>query len=347
MRVPILIKNDSALTALQYLTFGSVILYFGKSLFIPLSFAALLSFILYPVCAWLEKRKFSRVAAILAGMLLVLLLLIAGIAFMSQQVFAFMKEWPTIQTKLHEALTQAGVYMSTNHGMTAQQQQDWINKLAQQSSSELLLIMKDFIISSSTYAVLLILIPVFAALMLYYRHLLVQVLIKLFPKESPEGILNLLNLTIKAYYNFIKGMLLVYVIVGILNSTGLLLLGVPHALFFGFTAAILTFIPYVGIMVGSLLPVAMAWITFNSIWYAIGVILIFAFVQYLEANLIFPLIVSNRLKINALATLIAILAGGIIWGVAGMILFIPFLSILKLIADNHPKMKTISMLIGT
>jgi predicted PurR-regulated permease PerM len=73
---------------------------------------------------------------------------------------------------------------------------------------------------------------------------------------------------------------------------------------------------------------------------------IFAFVQYLEANVIFPLAVSNRLNINALATLVAIITGGIIWGVAGMILFVPFLAIIKLVADHHPKMKIISMLLG-
>jgi predicted PurR-regulated permease PerM len=72
----------------------------------------------------------------------------------------------------------------------------------------------------------------------------------------------------------------------------------------------------------------------------------FAFVQYLEANVIFPVAVSNRLNINALATLVAIIVGGILWGVAGMILFVPFLAIIKLVADLHPKMKTWSILLG-
>jgi predicted PurR-regulated permease PerM len=154
-------------------------------------------------------------------------------------------------------------------------------------------------------------------------------------------------LSVTTYYNFIKGMIIVYAIVGLLNSIGLLILGVPHAVFFGFVAAILTFIPYVGIIIGSLLPITMTWITYNSVWYALGVVGIFALVQYLEANIIFPLAVSNRLRINALVTLMAIVIGGILWGVAGMILFVPFLAIAKLIADHHPKMKVWSVLIGS
>lgn len=105
-----------------------------------------------------------------------------------------------------------------------------------------------------------------------------------------ETIRDILNETVHSYYNFIKGMMLVYLIVGTLNSIGLLILGIPHAILFGFIASVLTFIPYVGIMVASLLPISVAWITYDSIWYPIGVIAIFAFVQYLEANIIFHLL---------------------------------------------------------
>lgn len=157
----------------------------------------------------------------------------------------------------------------------------------------------------------------------------------------------MITLTIKAYYNFIKGMALVYIAVGSLNSVGLLLLGVPHAILFGFIASILTFIPYVGIMVGSLLPITMAWITYDSIWYPVGIVAIFAFVQYLEANVIFPVAVSNRLNVNTLIMLVAIFTGSVLWGMAGMILFVPFVGIAKLIADHNPKWKTVSMILGT
>ena len=73
-------------------------------------------------------------------------------------------------------------------------------------------------------------------------------------------------------------------------------------------------------MVASLLPITVSWITFNSIWYPLGVIAIFAVVQYLEANVIFPWAVSQKLNLNTLFTIIAVIAGGIIWGAAGMIL---------------------------
>jgi len=69
-------------------------------------------------------------------------------------------------------------------------------------------------------------------------------------------------------------------------------------------------------------------------------------VQFLEANIIFPFAVSSRLNVNTLVVLVVILAGGIIWGAAGMILFIPFLGIAKLIADRTAGLEALSILLG-
>jgi predicted PurR-regulated permease PerM len=337
---------DEYLRTLQYIVFGSAILYFGRTLFIPLSFAVLISFVLYPVCAWLEKKRIKRIYAILISIIILLLLAVAAIGLLMKQFGAFLTEWPVIKVKMEESLGEFSQFLINYYSISKEQQGHFLDQLFNQSSGDVIQLIQQAISASAVGAVLLILVPVFAVLILYYRNLLAEVVFRLFPGERKEGIKNILFLTISTYYNFIKGMFIVYAIVGVLNSLGLLVLGVPHAIFFGFVAAILTFIPYVGIMVGALLPMAMAWITFNSIWYAVGVAAIFAFVQYLEANVIFPLAVSNRLNINALATLVAIIAGGIIWGIAGMILFVPFLAIIKLVADLHPKMKTWSILLG-
>jgi predicted PurR-regulated permease PerM len=347
MRLPnVKQTGDVRLRILQYLVLGSVILYVGSPLFIPLSFAVLISFILYPICAWLERKGINKITSILLSTVLLLIIGIAAITLLVQQFVSFLTEWPVLKTKLAESFEQLSEFLVTYYSISKEKQTDLLNQLFNQSSGDLINLLQQTLSASAIWLVMIILIPVFSILMLYYRHILIHVLYRLFPKERKETIRNILFLTITTYYNFIKGMILVYAIVGLLNTIGLLILGVPHAIFFGFVVAILTFIPYVGIIVGSLLPVGMAWITYNSAWYALGVVAIFAFVQYLEANIIFPLAVSNRLNINALATLVAIICGGIIWGIAGMILFVPFLAIIKLVADHHPKMKTISMLLG-
>jgi len=90
----------------------------------------------------------------------------------------------------------------------------------------------------------------------------------------------------------------------------------------------------------------MAWITYDSIWYPLGIVGVFGFVQYLEANVIFPIAVSSRLNVNTMIVLVAIFVGALVWGMAGMILFVPFVGIAKLIADHNPKWKTVSLILG-
>jgi predicted PurR-regulated permease PerM len=334
------------LVLLQYIFFISVILYFGSTLFVPLSFALLISCILYPVCSWLERHKFSRMGAILVSLSVLTIIIGFLVYLLISQLVSFFQEWPQLQAKLADAAEEISVWLNGNFSIEREKQIQWLDKLLNDSGANAMSIISKTISVSAVGAVFFILIPIYVVLILYYRHKWMEVLYRLFPTEGHERIREIVQLSIQSYYNFIKGMALVYLIVGTLNCTGLFILGIPHAILFGFIASILTFIPYIGILVASLLPISMAWITYNSIWYPIGVIGIFAFVQYLEANLIFPLAVSSRLKINALVTIVCIFAGAIIWGVSGMILFIPFLGILKLVADRTPSLRTLSLILG-
>jgi predicted PurR-regulated permease PerM len=331
---------------IQYFVYGSVILYFARSIFVPISFAALLSFVLYPVCAWFERKGVGRMTAILFALfaLMMIGLLVFGLALF--QMGSFIEEWPAIQSKLGGAIGELKT-AAESLGISRAYQEEFIARLNAQSGGSIFSLIQTGISASAISIVILLLIPVYVVLILYYRRYWMKILSKLFPMERMESLREMISLTIQSYYNFIKGMAIVYIVVGALNSIGLLLLGVPHAILFGFIASILTFIPYVGIIAGSLLPMAMAWITYDSIWYPVGVAGIFAFVQYLEANVIFPVAVSNRLHVNTFVMLIAIFAGGLLWGVAGMILFVPFVGIAKLIADHNPSWKTISMILGS
>jgi predicted PurR-regulated permease PerM len=335
-----------SLQVLQYIIYGSVILYFGRDLFIPLSFSLLISFVLYPICIWQEKRKVGRMTAIVISVAGLMLLLLGLIALLAWQLVGFLNEWDLLKIKLSSLGSSFSDYASGSLGITPERQAHWLSQASDQISGLFFSMVQSTISFSSVTAVMVILIPVYTVLILYYRHQWLAILYRVFPHETKEEMRNILMLTIQSYYNFIKGMALVYLIVGMLNSIGLLILGVPHAFLFGFIVSVLTFIPYVGIVIGSLLPITMAWITYDSIWYPVGVIAVFTFIQYLEANIIFPLAVSSKLKLNTMIVLISIFAGGILWGVAGMILFVPFAGVIKLIADHNPKLKTLAMIFG-
>lgn len=329
-----------------YILVAGLLLYAGSTLFIPLSFAFLIAFILYPVCVWLEKRRFNRGMAVFAALTLLILLVLVFVMLLINQVVAFTAEWPLLKGKLLQTFKTISEYITSRFNISQVKQDEWLENAFKDASGQLPGLVRGIIYSSGVSLFILLIVPVFAALILYNRNLLVTVGCSLFIPQKRGNVISIVKQTVHTYYNFIKGMLIVYVIVGLLNSIGLLILGVPHAFLFGFIASILTFFPYVGIIIGALLPMTVAWVQFNTIWAPLGVMAVFTVVQYLEANIIFPFAVSNRLQINTLSTLIAIIAGGIIWGAAGMILFIPFLGILKLIADNSAGMETLATFLG-
>jgi len=339
-------KKFSVLEILQFTVLVCVLLYFGKTLLIPLSFALLISFILYPVCKWMEKKGIGHGIAIVISIFGVMLFFGAVIYLLFTQVVEFSNEWHTFKVKLLETANQLSILLAERFEISVEKQMNFLKNVANNSGTQAISLLKITVYSISESLFYLLIIPVYSVLILYYRRLLVNVLYHVFSSEKKEAIREILVETIHAYYNFIKGMLVVYLIVGLLNSIGLYLIGVPHPFLFGFIASILTFIPYVGIFISSLLPITISWITFNSIWYPIGVIMVFSFVQILEAYVIFPYAVGSRLKINTLIIILVVIIGGILWGPAGMILFIPFISIAKLIADRTKSLETLSLLLG-
>lgn len=324
-----------------------ILLYFGKTLFIPLSFALLVSFILYPICKWLEKKGINKALSVFISISIITLVLGTIIYLLFLQLSGFLDEWDVLKIKFSESLLELFDFLEKKFGFNSDDLSKLPEKLFSSSQSQIfsIFINTSYSISISTFY--MIIIPVFSALILYYRRMLANALYSLFPSDKKETVREILTETIHIYHNFIKGMLLVYLIVGILNGIGLAIIGISHPFLFGFIASILTFIPYVGILISSLIPISIAWITYNSIWYPIAVILVFTVVQLLEAYVIFPFVVGNRLKINALSIIVVVVLGGILWGAAGMILFIPFISILKLIADRTESLKTLSILLDS
>ncbi|MEO9851378.1 MAG: AI-2E family transporter [Reichenbachiella sp.] len=343
------LQTLTTLAASNYLlTFlaAVLILYFGRTLFIPLSFSLLISLVLYPFCKWLENKGIPRSLSIAIGLISFSVLIISIIMLLVQQFILFTKEWPALQQKLTHVIDSTRSHIDQFYLDNSLGETGFLETIMQYGYDHVLPAIPEALYVSSISAVLLVLIPVYVALILFYRDILVQFLFSIIRSSRHHYVRNILPGVITTYYSFIKGMALVYLIVAVLNTSGLAIIGIPNPIFFGFIASILTFIPYVGITIGALLPIAVAWLKYDSVLYPIGVVIVFTVVQILEANLIFPIVVSKKLKINALVAIIVIIAGGIIWGASGMILFLPFVAILKLVADQMKETEPISILLG-
>lgn len=334
--------GNSFLKYLQIIFFTLIILYFGKVLFVPLFFGLLIAIVMYPVCKWLELHGFSRAIAIAACLLIVTVLIAALVLLVIWQLKVFSADAPGIIRKLETQLQQLANWVGAN---TDIQTASWDN-VYQQLFLSAAGSLKAAAQTIFTGLVTFLLVPVYTALFMYHRNVLVEYVRLLTPEKSRAELNNVMVQVVHTYFNYIKGMVLVYIIVGILNSIGLFLLGVQHPILYGMLCAVMTIIPYIGIILSALLPVTSVWMDTGNIWYPVAVVLLFTFVQYLEANVIFPKVVGKQLHINTLSTLVAIIAGGVIWGVEGMILFIPFVAILKIASDHIEEWKPLNLLLS-
>ncbi len=305
-----------------------------QSFLIPLCYGLLIALIVYPLCKKLENKKFPRSLAIFISVLMVVLVLCALLFVLYLQVRALNEKLPLLTHHLVVFLNDVQNWVLQNFGLSLVEQDKLVNDVGKGFTANIgNIISGSFSVAAETLFYLVI-IPVYSVLFLYYRNVLVNFVSSLIPEKHKENLPAILSETIHIYYNYIKGMMLLYLIVGVLNSVGLLLLGVDYAILFGMVTALMTIIPYIGIMISAILPMTIVWAETNNVWYPLGVVMVFAFVQYLEANIIFPYVVGKQLGINTLVSIIAILLGGAIWGVSGMILFLPFLALFKLISGK-------------
>jgi predicted PurR-regulated permease PerM len=339
------LDSGNMLTYLLIAVSGIFLLYYGQTLFLPLLYGLFIAIVLYPICRRLEQHHLPRSLAIAVSLLLVTLLFTGILWLMVLQVNAFGKDIPALKEKLLPALTELQQWISYRFGISGEAQTDWWEATAAGFSDKQGNLLAGMLSKTGSALYMLFITPVFAALFLYNRRDFVRFLEKIAGPAYHDKLHHILHQTILTYFHFIKGMVFVYLIVGALNSAGLMALGIRHALLFGFLTAIMTIIPYVGIFISALLPITVAWITKDSIWYPLGVIAVFAFVQYLEANVIFPRVVAAQLNLSTWATLVAVIAGGILWGMSGMILFIPLAGILKIVTDSIPEWEALNMLL--
>lgn len=324
-----------------------LLMYLGRYILIPLGYSLLVALVLHPLVSRMERRGTPRWAAIGAGLLVVgaLFTALAGILFF--QLDTFLANLPQLTGG---SSTGFGAFWNWVNQQVAElgeaHRDDWWGPMVDSVPSRMAPYMGTAL--SALFGMLfnLFIIPVFAALLLYNRNTYVAALTALVAPEWRPRLPGLLQKVVGNYARFIVGMVQVYLIVGTLNSVGFLLLGVPNAILFGMLTAVATMIPYAGIILSSLLPITMAWTTTGSIWIPVGVITVLAVVQYLEANLIFPKVVGGKLGLNTMASLLIIFAGGLLWGVAGMILFLPLASILKLVSEEIPEWQALRLLLG-
>jgi predicted PurR-regulated permease PerM len=323
------------------------ILILAKTVLIPVAFAFLIAFILFPAARKFESWGINETVSALLAILGLFLIIGGTIYLFSNQILQLSDSLADFKTKILSVFADATILINKNFGFIPELEKgelmDKIKTWFNNSSGTLLA--KTF--SSSANIIFGVITSIiFAFLILIYKNGLIRSLIHFFPPEHREKAFKMFKSVQQVGQKYLFGMLIIIAIIGLVNSIGLVIIGIDNPFLFGFLAAILAVIPYAGTFIGSAIPVIYSFITYDSIWMPVTIILFFWMVQIIEGNFLTPKIVGGNLKINAFTAIVSIIIGAIVWGIAGMILFLPFVAMFKTVCEEYVELKPLALLMG-
>ncbi|MDR3680632.1 MAG: AI-2E family transporter [Flavipsychrobacter sp.] len=318
------------------------ILYVLSSVFVPFAFACLLAILLNPLNSRFEK-KVPRGIAIFLTVLIALVLVVALAYFLSREMLTFSEALPALKAKFFMIGGQVQLWIKNNFGIETKKQVEIIHNALQGSE----VYVGETLNNILDGAAVLVLLPIYIFFLLFYKPLILDFLFQAFPEKHSLRVAEILGETKNAIQSYVMGLLIEMIIVSAMNSAALLLLGVKSAVLIGVIGGILNVIPYLGGIVAIALPLLMVTITKDGYSTQLAILFAYLVIQMIDNNILVPKIVSSKVEINALFSILIVLCGGLLWGYSGMFLSIPFVAILKIIFDRIDGLKPWGHLLGT
>ncbi|MGH8595571.1 MAG: AI-2E family transporter, partial [Gammaproteobacteria bacterium] len=169
----------------------------------------------------------------------------------------------------------------------------------------------------------LLLVPVVTFYLLRDWDILVRNIDDLLPRRIEPRVRKIVQEIDAVLAEFLRGQLSVMLALAILYITGLWLVGLDLAFAIGLVAGLVSFVPYLGVIVGVLLAGIAALLQFGELWHLLGVVAVFGVGQLLEGMVLSPLLVGERIGLHPVAVIFAVMAGGQLFGFFGVLVALP------------------------
>jgi predicted PurR-regulated permease PerM len=319
----------------------------AKLFLYPLALAILFAYLLYPISNFLEKHRFPRLLAIFISVLLFLAIVGGAILLIYKRVMGFIGDFPGFRDK---ALNNIDI-LETQLGLMFGDVDVNIIAFLRQRVSGLFDASNDFLnkaFTATTGTIFrLAILPIFIFMFLYYRTKFAYFILKLVPADKQPIAINALRGVSKVASRYMGGMSTVVIILSIVNSSAFIMIGVKYALIFGMIAGLCSFIPYFGTVIGYSFPFLFSLLTSDTPQIALKILITYLIVHLTENYILTPNIVGAAVKINAFVIIIGMIAAGMVWGLPGMFVVVPFLAMVKVICQHVPALHAYVYLLGT
>ncbi len=312
-----------------------------KQLLVPLFFSIFLAYLLYPGAQWLEKKGLPRIATNFMVILSFMAIIFGVIIIIAQLFGRFSDDLPQLTDQLASNIRTFQLWIVNVVGIPIEQQNAILTTAGLSGDY-----FGSLIEAGRNTVIALALIPVYTFLLLFYRDKFRDFISMVVKKENEATAQEVINKAAFVVPKYLKGLIVVCLILVIINSLGFYLIGVKYPILLGVIAAIFNLIPYLGTVLGYGI-VAIFVLGVQSPAIAGAVVIQFFIIQFTENNILTPNITGSYVRINPLVIIFSLIAGGLIWGLPGMFLVIPSLGMLKIFCESVTELKPYAFLLGT
>jgi len=319
----------------------------GKSLLSPLIFSCLFSILLLPLASFLENRLHLRRG--LASLLAVLLLLVfvsTIVYVVGVQMSDLASDWPQFKTQLDSSIADIQHWIAVKFHINVHKQLTFVKSATSKVLDSGTAVLGVTIISLSSFLLFLVFTFIYTLFLLIYRRLIMQFLISVFLEENSLVVHDIIEQVQQILRKYIVGLLIEMCIVSVFVCLAFWVLGIKHAILLGLITGLFNIIPYIGIFTAMLTSVLITFATAAVTGKLLLVIGVLVITHLVDSNILLPVIVGSKVKINPLITVLGVVLGEMIWGISGMFLSIPVIAVLKIIFDRVESLKPWGLLLG-
>jgi predicted PurR-regulated permease PerM len=318
----------------------------AKKVLVPFFFSFLFALMLLPIASFLERRlRLSRPLAALLSLFVLVLFLLGISYFIGAEVSSLVRDWPLLQKQFQTSLNDLQNWVAIHLHVDIEKQRGYINDTSSKIFSSVPSVLASTLLSVSSVLLFFTLAILFTFFLLLYRKLMLRFLIDVFPRRSSDVIGDIVENIQTIIRQYLLGLLLEMFVVAAICCISLLLFRVQYAVLFALITALFNVVPYVGIFTSMALS---AFITFavGGHGKVLAVVLTIFGTHLIDSNILLPFIVGARIRLNGMITVLAVIAGEMIWGIPGMFLAVPFTAITKIIFDRIDSLKPWGNLLG-
>ncbi len=325
------IRRQAVFWLLAFVVF-LIFLWLFSSILLPFIAGMALAYFLDPVADWFESRGLSRLVAtaviLLLFLLIFILFLMILVPVLGNQITGFLDRLPELVTRLQSMIASTdNTWLRDLIGVDTSSLRENLNELMKQGAGWLSALLGQIWNSGKSLVnliSLLVVTPVVAFyLLLDWDHMIERV-DNWLPRKHLETIRGIFRDIDSAVAGFVRGQGTVCIFLGCFYATGLTLLGLNFGLLIGLFAGLISFIPYVGSIVGFILAIGVALVQFWPDWVPVALTAaVFMVGQFLEGNILSPKLVGKRVGLHPVWLMFALFAFGSLFGFTGMLIAVP------------------------